>query len=265
MPTFADAPAQIAYAICKSPRGRKLVKHNAARGRVWVAASRRVCLKRTEFSAAGDQHRAGARCAGDGRFRWCERSELGFSGSGSLAAHAGATEAEIVRPYQPKSTAPTEGRSATRVAYPEVNGAALDLAAYRARSSELSWRSADRSQPVCISVGTHRRVRLGLAFPSVRCFSFPAQFLHAGPYCHEVVGSTRSVHGVTPYRVARLLAQCIGRWPAQSERKLVNSLRPRVPKSLGSLDYRLRSLYSRDRFIRASTLSSRSGRIADGA
>ena len=79
------------------------------------------------------------------------------------------------------------------MAYAGIDGPALNLAAYRARLSDLSWSSADLSlRPVPISVGTHRRVRLGLAFRSLYRLSFTAQLLHAGAYGQKIVLHARS-------------------------------------------------------------------------
>jgi hypothetical protein len=106
---------------------------------------------------------------------------------------------ELPKAFLAKDRGSEGGRVDPRVAYTEINNPSLNLAACRARLSDPCWPSAYLSLgPVCISDGTHRRVRLTLAFRGERRFSFPAQFLHAGTYRREVVGSTRSVHVLLP-------------------------------------------------------------------
>jgi hypothetical protein len=88
---------------------------------------------------------------------------------------------------------------------PETNKPPIDLAAYRARLSDPSGPRANLSlRPVCISVRTHRQVRLEVAFGRLRRFAFPAQFLNAGAYDREIVSSTRSVH-VSSHPLGRVL------------------------------------------------------------
>src|SRR5215469_16772461 len=88
-----------------------------------------------------------------------------------------------------KSAASREGRGSAGLDHAEIN----NLIAYRARLSDPFLL-----RPVPISVGTHRRVRLGLAFPRVHRFPFPPQFLHAGAYGREIVCTTRSAHVFLP-------------------------------------------------------------------
>jgi hypothetical protein len=58
-----------------------------------------------------------------------------------------------------------------------------------------SWPRADLLLwPICISGGTHRRVRLTLAVHGEHRFSLMAQLFHAGTYGREIVGSARPVH-----------------------------------------------------------------------
>src|SRR5215469_10408847 len=98
-----------------------------------------------------------------------------------------------------------------RLACLPTNILAPDLTAYRARLSDPYSLRADFSlPPVCISVGTHRWVRLYLAFRGLCRFPFPAQLLHAGADSREVVSSTRSAH-VSSRSLGRVLGGAL--WP----------------------------------------------------
>jgi hypothetical protein len=84
------------------------------------------------------------------------------------------------------------------VAYAEINKPARNLAAYRAGLSDRSWPRADLAlRPISNSSGTHRRVRLQLAFRNLRHLALAAKFLDPGSDRGEVVSSTGTAHGVS--------------------------------------------------------------------
>jgi len=158
----------------------------AERWRIFRSVSALV----NEFSGALGETASG----GDAACRWCERSELGFG----IACCACRRRPRKNRNW--KSMAPREGRGTALVPYVEINGAALNLAAYRARLSDLSRRSADFSLgPGTVSGVTLRRFRRQTSRGSLRQFALTVQLLHAGTYGREVVCTTRSVHDVSSH------------------------------------------------------------------
>jgi hypothetical protein len=136
-----------------------------------------------------------------------------------VAVHAGGNRGKNRLGRTSRKRGPPTTRSgASRVAYAQVNNAALDLASSRAWPDDPSrLRAGLRGRPGPPAHSICGRLPRQIAWGSLRRFSLTAQLLDAGAYGRKVVGSTRSVHGSSSHRFVEFWWRSMARRAARND------------------------------------------------